>query len=381
MKLSPIQRLTRASPKPVRRARLISLFFSAALAHSGCQHIGPPTIAGDRLAYNKAISDSWKQQMLLNIVRLQYRDMADFVDISNASQNYTLTGTAQASFGGSIYPWDKMLTNLMPNLMGTRTRMDNPTVTYTPQSGSDFTKNLIAPIKPPELFNLIEEHYSNVINFAVESINGVRNYPKNTKFREVAEAILEAYCKGDIRFPIEIDPDSKEKKVFMVIEEQDSKPYEPCPELLRYVRYRPLYRIPVSTPVAVTRKTLRLKAAVTKFEIVAGTRPTKETEIAVRTRSPISTMIWLSNYVPAKIGKALTDPEALTDCDPPLKVHIDSTKPGDKYVAIKYRDNWFWIDWDYGRNSQAMIYLRTLLALADTGARPTAPVLAIPASR
>ena len=116
----------------------------------------------------------------------------------------TLTGTAQASFGAPIYPWDKMLTNLMPSLMGTRTKMDNPTVSYAPQSGSDFTKNLIAPIKPPELFNLIEEHYSNVINLAVESINDLRNYPTNTKFRELVIAISEAYCKGDIRFPIEI---------------------------------------------------------------------------------------------------------------------------------------------------------------------------------
>ena len=272
----------------------ITVLLSPVLANVGCQHIGPPTIAGDRLAYNKAISDSWKQQMLLNIVRLSYRDMADFVDVGQTSQSYTLTGTAEASFGASIYPWDKIMNTLTPTLTGTRTKTDNPTVIYTPQSGSDFTKNLIAPIKPPELFNLIEEHYSNVFNFAVESINGVRN-PTNTKFREVAGAILEAYCKGDIRFPIEIDPDSKEKKVFMVIEEQDYKPSEPCPEL-RYVRYPPLYRS-TDSPVAVVRETLRLKTTVTKFEIVAGTRPTKETEIAVRTRSPISTMIWLSNYV------------------------------------------------------------------------------------
>jgi len=373
-----------------RKSKLlaITVLLSPVLANVGCQHIGPPTIAGDRLAYNKAISDSWKQQMLLNIVRLHCRDMADFVDISNASQNYTLTGTAQASFGASIYPWDKIMNTLTPSLMGGRTKMDNPTVTYTPQSGSDFTKNLIAPIKPPELFNLIEEHYSNVINFAAESINGVRNYPTNTTFRELAAAILEAYCKGDIRFPIEIDPDSKEKKVFMVIEEQDSTS-EPCPQL-RDVRCPPRYRIqPSPVPVAIVRETLRLKAGVTKFEIVAGTRPTKETEIAVRTRSPISTMIWLSRYVPEIIGQCTSQSaysksdasDAPRDPDPPLTVHIDSTKPGDKYNAIKYRDNWFWIDWDDCRNSQTMIYLRTLLALADTGARPTAPVLAIPASR
>ena len=118
MKLLPIQRLTRTSPKPVRRAQLINLFLSAALAHSGCQHIGPRTIAEDRIAYNEAIASSWKEQILLNIVRLRYSDMADFVDVGTASQNYTLTGTTQASFGASILPWDRVMNTLTPSLMG-----------------------------------------------------------------------------------------------------------------------------------------------------------------------------------------------------------------------------------------------------------------------
>jgi hypothetical protein len=335
----------------------ITVLLSPLLANVGCQHIGPPTIAGDRLAYNKAIASSWKQQMLLNIVRLRYKDMVDFVDVGQASQSYTVTGTAEASFGASIYPLDKMMNTLTPTLTGTRTKTDNPTVIYTPQSGSDFTRNLIAPIKPNELFNLIEERYSNVMGLAVISINGIHNDPKDTKFKRVAKAISDAYFNGDVSFPIETQPDSKDKRVFMTIPEQDSKPCQIC-------------------AVSTIRELLRLKAAVTKFEIVVGTHPAKETEIAVRTHSAISAMIWLSHYVPERIGSARTDPE------PPLKVYRDSRKPGDEYDAIKYRGNWYWIDWNNDdRSSQAMIYLRTLLALADTAARPTAPVLTIPASR
>ena len=157
-KLSRIQRLTRTSPKPMRRAQLIGVYLSAALAHSGCQHIGPRTIAEDRVAYNEAIASSWKEQILLNIVRLRYSDMADFVDVGTASQNYTLTRQTSASFGASLLPWNVVGNTLMPSLMGTRTKSDNPTVTYIPQSGSDFTRNLIAPIKPDELFNLFKTH-------------------------------------------------------------------------------------------------------------------------------------------------------------------------------------------------------------------------------
>jgi hypothetical protein len=359
----------------------VAVLLSPVLAIVGCQHIGPPTIAEDRLAYNEAIASSWKKQILLNIVRLRYSDIADFVDVGTASQNYTLTGTTQASFGASIYPWNAIMNTLMPSLMGTRTKSDNPTVTYTPQAGSDFTKNLIAPIPPDELFNLFEDGYHYVVDLMVKSINDIENDPTSPRFRYLAAAIWEAYCKGDIRFPIETDPDSKDKKVFIVIEEQDSQPItEPCRQDQRYPLYNNRLYGPPRFPVASIRKTLRLKPAVTKFEVVIGKRPTKETEIAVRTRSAISTMIWLSRYVPFP---SLKEREVPYDPEPPITVHTGPTKPADKdkYAVINYRGNWFWIDWGDDHSNRAMVYLRTMLALADKGARPTTPVLTLPVSR
>ena len=61
--------------------------FTLALANLGCQHIGSSTLGEDRLAYNNALSTSWKQQILLNIVRLHYGDTVDFVDISLVAQS------------------------------------------------------------------------------------------------------------------------------------------------------------------------------------------------------------------------------------------------------------------------------------------------------
>src|SRR5438477_7592495 len=246
MKLSPIQRLIRAFATSLRRALLISLFLSPALADIGCQHIGPNTIADDRLAYNRAVLTSWEQQTLLNIVRVRYDDLVSFVDVGPISQTHSLMGTTQGTFGASISPSNAIMNTLTPSLSGTRQTTDSPNITYTPLTGAEFARNLNAPIKPSDICNLIESGYSAdvLLNLTLNSINEIPSVEpdvvldrsdsdfvvRSSTFRQLTQAIECAHGYGDLNFYIQPGTDSDAAKVYMIISDKDC---ERCKKIAR----------------------------------------------------------------------------------------------------------------------------------------------------
>ena len=54
--------------------RFLFVCFALAMMAS-CTQIGPRSLPRDRFNYNTAIANSWKEQTLLNIVKIRYADM------------------------------------------------------------------------------------------------------------------------------------------------------------------------------------------------------------------------------------------------------------------------------------------------------------------
>jgi len=156
--------------------KVVSTFPCLALVWlcTGCQHLGPRTVAVDRFDYSTAIADSWKQQTLLNIVKLRYMDLPVFVDVASIVNGYSMqTGV---SVNGTLSSQNAIQGNYA-SLGGQAIYTDRPTVTYVPLTGEKFLRGLITPIDPKNIFFLLQDGYAAdlILGLSVESLNGVRN--------------------------------------------------------------------------------------------------------------------------------------------------------------------------------------------------------------
>src|SRR5262249_37335197 len=170
---------------------------------TACASIGPRHVVHDRFDYADALSRSWKENMLLNLVKLRYADAPVFLDVSSIVEQYTLQGqfTAEAQFppGGGSNP---------SNVGGTVQWADRPTISYQPLTGSKFTKSLLTPLKPVEIIGLVQAGWPVpfVFRFGVRSINGISAgtlthllvQAEDPRFAELVDALTRVQQRGGI---------------------------------------------------------------------------------------------------------------------------------------------------------------------------------------
>jgi hypothetical protein len=153
------------------RASIMILLW-ALLLLSGCAGIGPSTVNRDRFDYTEAISDSWKHQMLLNMVKMRYGDAPVFLDVSSVISQYQITGILNVGATMNNNPWSSS-----QSLGATGQYVDRPTITYSPILGDKFARSLMAPIPPPAILSLLQASYPAdlVFRLLVNEVNGIRN--------------------------------------------------------------------------------------------------------------------------------------------------------------------------------------------------------------
>lgn len=358
-----------------RRAALILM--AATLGLTGCQHYGPRSIAADRLPYNQAVAMSWKEQTLLNVVKLRYMDTPFFVDVPQITSGYAIQGTAGATAG--IYPPVSNLASfaqqlgLNASLQGAY--QDRPTISYQPQTGSQFIRNLTQPINPGSVLFLLQSGYPAdiVFDLTVESINGVRNRSvsggqlrsADPEFARIVQTLRKAQIAGHVGIRVEPDKVKGDSVAFFFRDK------EVDPELAK--------------ELAEVRKALRIDPDTSDFRVVFGATAANPKEIAILSRSILRILSELSTFVEVPVehlASGIAPPLGAADLAGQPQFHVMSScqKPCDPFVAVCYEGRWFWIEKSDFRSKRTMSYLLVLLALADTGTRESLPVITIQAN-
>jgi hypothetical protein len=372
-----------ASPKPalipvVRPLSSIGLVVPLiGLILAGCSSIGPGSVTRDRVDYANAVSDSWKDQMLTNIVRLRYADAPTFMDVSSVISAYTIG--AQAQVGGAVNFGVPPDTTMLPSGAGTASiasaYADRPTISYTPLSGRKFAQSLLQPVPPAAIFSLIAAGYpvDLVIPVTVRALNGVYNRsvqsghvrPSDPEFYPMLEAWKR--IQQSRSFSVRVEKRGEEEVALAVFASRLES------DVLRDIEF--------------LKDTLKVQAENGQLKLVYGALPTSPDELAVLSRSMLEIMIDLSSDIevpPEHVAAGRTYGTATLPVNasphelPQIRIHSGAAPPKDAFTAVPYRDTWYWISDNDLLSKRTLTFLLLFFSLAETGVVPEAPVLTIP---
>lgn len=360
-------------------ARLSKICVGVLLVNTaiGCGSLGPNTVNRDRFDYVSAISESWKQQTLLNIVKLRYADAPVFLDIGQVISGYEIEGTLSA--GGTI--GSKTAPGALGdflNLGAGGRYLDRPTITYAPLTGPEFIKTMMTPFPPGSIMFLIESGWpvDLLLQASTQAVNGLRNHkggpnghPPDKEFVEVLGLLRRIQGSGNIGIRLRREKDGTDSTLLLF------QGRHLDPEIAR--------------DVARVKQLLRLDPDATEITITYGADAQTDREVALHTRSGYQVMLEFSSMVsvpPEDVSDHRTYPtEALVPEGDRMLASVMSIKSSDErasdsFTQVRYRGHWFSIDDRDFLSKRVFTFLMVLLTLSETGQKIQQPILTIRAN-
>lgn len=324
--------------------------------------IGASAVKRDRFDYNTAIAQSWKDQMLLNVVKLRYSDTPAFLGVSSVISQYELQRglSASASFSSA--------SDLL-SLVGDARYIERPTITFTPLSGRKFTRQLVEPI-PPKGVLLLQAGWPVVwlLRLTVQSINGLQNEASgmlkraDPEFEQLIQAMNEVQKSGAVG--IRLKPDKDGATAIMIFEDRGDPNVR---ERLRSIK-----------------ELLRLDPSAREYRVAFGRIAADSREIAMLTRSMIQIMVELSSFteVPAEhLAKGFVAPRLSDEriARSAFRIRSSKEKPDSAFALVRYLDHWYWIAQGDVPSKLAFTLLLFLSSLTESDKDVSPPIVTIPA--
>jgi len=352
------------------------LVFLITFIMSGCSSIGPDTVERDRFDYNTAISNSWKEQTLLNIIKIRYADMPLFVEVASIVSGYTFERAV--NINGTLSS-DSAIQGDFFSMGSSGKFTDRPTITYRPITGQQFNKSFMTPITPKAILFLMQSGWPAdlILQLTVHSINGMRSRVSggvsqrkgDADFYRVLSLFRQVQKSGSVGMRILKNKDMQET-IVMFFHRKDISPE-------------------IKEATNELNNLLGLKTGTREILISYGYIPRADSEISMLTRSMMQIMIELATQVDVPeihVDEGRTIPASRhtskdgTFTGRTIKINHSVDKPENAFTAVNYRDYWFWIDDRDFFSKRTFAFLMILFSLTETGGSEGLPLVTIPAS-
>ncbi len=168
-------------------------------------------IRHSREKYNAAVQVTRNEQLLLNLVRLRYRDTPSFLELGSLATQFSFDSSM-----GTVGTLRENSANFnILELAAGGGASERPTASYTPLQGAEFVTRLISPIDEETIVLLTRSGWKGerVFRTTVQSLNGLANMrsasgptPQVVKHDEITDAFayrelvrkLEEYSENQI---------------------------------------------------------------------------------------------------------------------------------------------------------------------------------------
>lgn len=385
--------------------------------------LGPRALHVSSAQYNHAIRRTIDEQLLLNLVRLKYRDSPLFIEIGTISAQFQFN--AGAGVGRTIRSG---LLNDSWTYNGSLGFQDKPTITFSPLRGEDFVQRLMSPFDLDTLMLLYYSGWSidRFMRLTVQQANQLENAPsaagptpdlapRYADFARMTSILRDLQIEGLVSIgyesearPVASGLSAEAVAALDVLELADRgyrievDPDAPMFHNLVGSEQRPFFRI---DPAALGRKDVveliallnldaeQLADAGGRLALGSGVAASSGTfnTLTLTMRSLIGTLFFLSQgiEVPAShVRKGLVTKTRTADGEPfewsrvtgdLLRVRSSAVlPPRGAAVAVRYRRHWFYIEDDDLTSKSTFALLGQIFSLQSGNAKVVAPVLTIP---
>lgn len=356
--------------RPAVALLAVSILATGCATSFGARIVGPA-----RFDYAEAVGRSWNEQLLLNLVRLRYRDTPVFLEVGPVVTQYTWSG--DAGLAASLVPGGD---DELGGSLGGGYR-ESPTITYDPLQGQDFVRRLLTPVSPYLLLLLSQSGWSieRLLTCCVQRVGELTNAPSatgptpeaapdNARFRELASRLRRLQVAGlfDLRSP----GSGEGVRVLLPGAAGGSEAQEED---------------------AAVRRLLGLPEDAAELDLVEGTDARLHGKLAIQGRSVLGTLFFFSHTVEPPeehlrrgwvtvtrdvAGEPVDWGEITGGL---LRVRSSGALPADAFVRVRYRGHWFYLPDDDLQSKSTFTLLTLLFSLQAAEGDAKAPLLSLSA--